>query len=350
MPRQSEGHVLPNAPSLEQWRTLYEVSARVREMAPWTWMEETEVCAVEEPVTGQMGFVSVMGQLGEHLGIAVYLGGDGLHGFYGMSHSGVSVEAMFMVPQIQVSWEDRDLLDRQDREVIKSLGLKFRGRGAWPWFRSYRPCYFPWFLEADEARFLTVALDQLLDVAPRLRDKTLRLPQRFRGQMLFRISDGIGTRRTWRDEVRAIPGPEKHQLSMPMDLELLARLKELKRGGSVEVDYFLLPTPIYDMGNRPYLPHVMLMVDSRSGAVMDLMLVSPAPDVNSVMSRAPLTLATLLAQTEIRPHEVLVMDKSLGNLLKPLADAVGFRVVYRRHLDHVEQARMSLIMHMSEGH
>ena len=29
---------------------------------------------------------------------------------------------------------------------------------------------FPWFLTSSEARFLTIALEQLLDVAPRVRD------------------------------------------------------------------------------------------------------------------------------------------------------------------------------------
>jgi len=36
-------------------------------------------------------------------------------------------------------FEDRDGLDKQDREVIKKLGLKFRGAHAWPMFCSYRP-------------------------------------------------------------------------------------------------------------------------------------------------------------------------------------------------------------------
>lgn len=37
-------------------------------------------------------------------------------------------------------------------------------------FRSYRPGFAPWFVEAEEARFLAHALDQLADVAPRFRE------------------------------------------------------------------------------------------------------------------------------------------------------------------------------------
>ena len=43
-------------------------------------------------------------------------------------------------------------------------------RNAWPMFRSYSPSLFPWFLEAGEVRFLSCALEQLADVAPRFRE------------------------------------------------------------------------------------------------------------------------------------------------------------------------------------
>ncbi len=40
-------------------------------LAPWQWMTEVDLFGIEHPVTGELGFVSVMGQLGEHLAIAV---------------------------------------------------------------------------------------------------------------------------------------------------------------------------------------------------------------------------------------------------------------------------------------
>jgi hypothetical protein len=47
------------------------------------------------------------------------------------------------IPQLQASWEDREELHVRDRETIKALGRKYRGRQAWPLFRSYQPGYAP---------------------------------------------------------------------------------------------------------------------------------------------------------------------------------------------------------------
>jgi hypothetical protein len=75
-------------------------------------------------------------------------------------------------------------------------------------FRSYRPSFFPWFLEAGEARFLSVALEQLSDVAPRFREDPsllepsggesylLRAPRRKGGTLLWE-DDSTGACRRW---------------------------------------------------------------------------------------------------------------------------------------------------------
>ncbi len=156
-------------PRREEWQRLYETAIKVKQLEPWTWMSETDMFAVQDLELGQLGFVSAMGGAGEHFGVSVYLGSDGLDGFMMLQEARgvVSPEVLFMVPQLQVSFEDRELLTSADRAVIKSLGLKFRGRNAWPWFRSMRAGFVPWYLEAAEARFLAHALEQLLDLAPR---------------------------------------------------------------------------------------------------------------------------------------------------------------------------------------
>jgi hypothetical protein len=80
--------------------------------------------------------------------------------------------------------------------VIKELGLKFRGRQEWPMFRSYRPGYLPWYLEAPEARTLTYALEQAVEVVLRFEEDPgmlapadeesylVRLPREVRGNLV----------------------------------------------------------------------------------------------------------------------------------------------------------------------
>jgi hypothetical protein len=130
-------------PDTREWRRLYEATVRVKELSPWEWMTEADVFGVQNPETGELGFVSVMGMLGEHYAVSLYLGSEGIHGFLNLQELGpfADPEALIQIPQLQASFEDREQLDKRDREVIKELGLKFRGRNAWPWFRSYRTSF-----------------------------------------------------------------------------------------------------------------------------------------------------------------------------------------------------------------
>ena len=194
-------------PEIREWRGLYESVVRIKEISPWEWMTETDVFGVRSPETGELGFVSVMGLLGQHYAVSLYLGSEGIHGFLDLQEMGPFADpgALIQIPQLQASFENREELDKRDRQVIKELGLKFRGRNAWPMFRSYRPSLFPWFLEAAEVRFLSCALEQLADVAPRCREDPsllepsggdsylLRVPRQEGGATLGRRFDGCAS-------------------------------------------------------------------------------------------------------------------------------------------------------------
>src|SRR5215218_2201925 len=176
-------------PGIREWRRLYESAVRIKEMSPWEWMTETDVFGVRSPETGELGFVSVMGLLGEHYAVNLYLGSEGIHGFLDLQEMGPFADPgdLIQVPQIQASFEDRVELDKRDREIIKDPGLKFRGRNAWPMFRSYCPSLLPWFLEAGEVRFLSCALEQLADVAPRFREDSSLLEPSGGDSYLLRV-------------------------------------------------------------------------------------------------------------------------------------------------------------------
>ncbi len=164
--------MVENAPGNEEWRRLYQAAIELKRQAPWEWMTEADNFGVQDSDTGELYFVSVMGMLGEHFAIALYPGAGAFYKFLELEEAGASAapEAVLEIPQLQASFEDRNLLHQRYRDIIKALGFKFRGRNAWPMFRSYRPGFMPWFLEREEARMLAVGLEQLLEVAPRFRE------------------------------------------------------------------------------------------------------------------------------------------------------------------------------------
>ena len=61
----------PLSPSANEYKLLCETTSIILEFEPWEFMNETDVFGVQD-LTGQIGFVSVMGRLGEYKAIAVY--------------------------------------------------------------------------------------------------------------------------------------------------------------------------------------------------------------------------------------------------------------------------------------
>jgi hypothetical protein len=337
-----------NAPTRDEWSGLYEAAIRVKEMAPWEWMTETDVFGVEDHKTGNKGFISVMGMLGEHYSVAVYLGRKGLYKFLSFQERGneSTAEDLLEIPQLQASYENREELTKEDREVIKGLGLKFRGRQAWPLFRSYRPGYFPWYVESDEARMLTCALEQVEEVAPRLKEDESLLESGDIDSYLMRVyREG-----KWMDEIVEILPPEPTMISMPMDIEALVALKKARRQvGSMEIDFFMLPARIGERGKRPTCAYVLLVVESSSGMILGNEMLGPEPTIEEMYGRIPVKMVHLLARTGLVPREVKVQSELLYGLLQPLGEELGFRIRHTRRLPNLEPAKADLIRWMGGG-
>ena len=181
------------------------------------------------------------------------------------------------------SFEDREMMEPADLKIIRELGLKFRGRNAWPQFRSYLPGYAPWTLTQDQAEFLTVALNQACEVAPRFK----KVPEQLATQnalnayerFLVRVSRVEGGKQIWEDAM------------LPVELPALAFIALSSRHQASTADYsegsedrwragyglFYVPTPVKeDTDERPWYPQVILCVDDDSGMILHLDMGRPA--------------------------------------------------------------------------
>jgi len=339
------------APGIREWSGLYESAARVKEISPWEWMTEADIFGVQSPETGDLGFVSVMGMLGEHYAVSLYLGSEGIHGFLDLQEMGpfADPESILQIPQLQASFENREELDKRDREVIKELGLKFRGRNAWPWFRSYRPSFFPWFLEAEEVRFLSCALEQLADVAPRFREDSSLLEPSGGEDYLLRAPRREGETLLWEDASMDVPPLDAPPIEVEMEVSKLEALGRLPRTEArLEVDFFMLPTPVRDEGDRPYFPHMLLVVEAASGMILGHDLLSPHPSPEAMWGQVPENLADQLSEVELAPEKISVDSELLFGLLEPLAEEAGIEIELTTSLPGLELVREDLLQTFGE--
>ena len=333
-------------PDIREWRELYEAAVRVKGISPWEWMTEADVFSVQSPETNDLGFVSVMGRLGEHYAVSLYLGSEGIHGFLDLQARGpiADPDDLIQIPQLQASFEDREQLDKRDREVIKELGLKFRGRNAWPWFRSYRPSFFPWFLEAGEVRFLTVALEQLADVAPRFREDPSLLQPSDGDAYLMRTPRWEGETLLWEDASMDVPPLDAPPIEVEMEVSKLEALGRLPmRKAHLEVDFFMFPAPVGDEGDRPYFPHMLMVVDAERGMILGSELLTPFPSQEAMRGSVPETIADRLSGMELLPQKISVDSDLLFALLQPLAEEAGFELELALSLPGLEAVREDLL-------
>ena len=332
-------------PSLEQWRRLYALATAFRDLAPWQWMEEVDLFGVQQPQTGEVGFVSVMGKLGEHFAASLYLGAASLYSFWNMEQSGPdeAPERLLEIPQLQLSFEDRGELMKQDRAVIKELGLKFRGAQAWPLFRSYRPGFFPWLLEAEEAEVLGWALEQLVEVAPRFReDQTLRKELR-KQRYLIRVPEQEGDTLVWHDVIGPVEPPESPSISIEVSNKLMEAIRRLPQGNlQVEADFWPAPVRIGKAGERPQVGYMLLVVEARNGFVVGQDVLTAEPSLEAMYGSVPGRLLQSFVPLGMRPSVVNVRSPLLASLLTPVAGVLGMQIKRVRRLPALAEAQAEL--------
>ncbi len=338
----------PNWPTNKMWQKLFESTIRAKELAPWNWMGETDIFGVENPETGEIGFVSVMGEEGEHYAIAVYLGAEGLYSYWDFRMLASSVpflppEALLGMTHLQTAFEDRKTLHKKDRALIKNLGFKFRGENAWPMFRSYRPGCFPWYLEADETSMLLYALEQLPDLARRFETNPDLLHAIPDDNYLVRVRREKDGTQVWEDEIKYIARPKSPNIPLMMDMEALEHLKQQpKKRLTLQVDFFVFFSPVQEQEERPVFPHMLMIVESESGVVMASELLTPTPNMSAMWGSVPMCMAQVLARANIVPTTIQVTNPLLPSLLQPLARELNCKFRQVRSMPALEAAKESM--------
>jgi len=334
------------SPSIQEWRELYGAAMEFKEAACWNWMWDSDVFGVQDPVSGEVGYCCVMGKAGEHFALAVYLGTEGLMGYRKTQRSGDSLspfDALLLQKCLMASFEDREHLTRRDLQVIKTLGLKFRGRNSWPLFRSYLPGYVPWYLNCEEAKFLDVALRQAVDVALRFRDDPELLTPPLKNRYLVRVPRRERGGTVWRDEwLEPVPLDKEGSGAEPTDTNHLdrVRLLNLECQGIWEVDFFYFPQAVQEKEERPYYPRTILVVDHYSSLVLECHLAKPEGFASELQE----AFLEVVERIGVLPREVLVKREESFRLLEPIASRLRIKLRKVKGLPALEEAQESILI------
>jgi hypothetical protein len=335
-------------PSLQDWQGLYRAAIDFWRIHPWQWVDDTDLFGVKNPEDGEVGYCCVVGALGEFLGLIVYLGTEGLESYLKTQMSESPEEDVLSTGKCLVaSFEDRRLLEKPDHEVIKRLGLKFRGAKSWPLFRSYEPGYYPWYLNQRQVRFLMHALQQASDVSLRIKLKSNLLANSRKDRFLVRVPEQNGPDLHWRDEWLSPAPLERPHYEVPVPDELrLQRMKEreFRQAGTWEIDFCHIPIPVME-GSRPFFPLCLLIVDHDSGLVLKSHLESRDRHGPEFQNR----MLDLMEELSLLPLEIWVKREEVLRLFEVPVSRLGLKMKQVKQLNQLEQARKAMESHFSQN-
>jgi len=326
---------------------LFLAAEEFRQLAPWGWMGEEDVFGVRNPWTGEVGWCVVMGAAGLVRGLAVYRGEQGYLCYtLTMAERVEGWDVLAYLDGLLLEFCDREELTDLDRRQIRASGLKPRGRGVWPQFRSYLPWRAPWYLTPEEARYMRLVLGQACVVAARLREGAA--PPLRKGSRLLVREPGRGEGGwVWADawsEPR-LPGPPR-EVEPPE--EGLGRV--LSRCGRTEevweVDVFPLQAMVGEGEERPSIPPTLLVASDGFPPAVAVEVVEPGPgmwqELLGAWVRGVLAVGKLPRLLRVKRDEVAAM-------IGPAARMLGIPVERRKKLRGLEQLRRSLERRLAGG-
>ena len=133
-------------PTLAQWAELYEAARSIRQLAPWQYLWDSNLVTLMLPGREEPVYCSVMGRNGECYAVGVYPGYESIMEYHRMArapHDELSFISVFDQNCLTCYFGDREEVSPKEREIMKSLNLRFRGRNEWIYFRSMAPGLYP---------------------------------------------------------------------------------------------------------------------------------------------------------------------------------------------------------------
>ena len=340
-------------PTFDEWKKLYEASIEFKKIKPWEWMQDNDLFAIKDPQTGEYAYCCIMGNLGEYYGIAAYLGPEGLDGILKVMNDEIEPDDpdfMFIQKCLMVSFEDRTFLAEEDRKIIKQLGLRFRGKNEWPIFRNHTPGYFPWFISADECRFLTIILNQSVYIALKCKEegfgffRNTKLAKDDNKLSFFtRIPERKNGGVKWNnDYINPLQYSAKYTTFKLLDELKTKRLQKLckRKGAAWEVDTFYSPGPIQeDPHMRPYYPKVCLIFDQGRGTILGFNIIKNIEDEGNKF----LDLISELIETYKQlPYKIIIQRDETYYLLLDYCKQLGINLEKVDYLVNLEEARYEM--------
>ena len=221
----------------------------------------------------------------------------------------------------------------KQRETIKQLGYKYRGKNNWLYFMSYEPGYYPCNLDQDEVRRMTVHLERLEMAFDHY--KNMETPVNFDQENMFACVYSAD-RDAWDFCEKPLPFTDYNFGALVItDEELLTQLGKAPKGKLVlEADIRPLGASNADKKyKKPANPEMSILVEARTGMVI-------ACDMNEPEEDARIKLAEDLCELIFRlgvPEEIRVSNVIVEAVLEQICTTCGIKLRQVKRLAKLDE-------------
>lgn len=320
------------------WSKLLSLAEEFKQLQPWRWMDDNQLFAVIDPIENDNMYCSVMGAGGMEYGLAVYIGMEGLEFINKLYADDIDEQTYLEQRSIFFSLSDRKELDPADYQLLKDHGRSYRGKKQWPLFRSFTPGYYPWQLDQEEVRILSVVLEQALVICKSvLHDPSILDAEP--GYFFARSIDldtgdweSCYIPEVYNKETKDVP-----LLISELELKSVSKLKG-KYPVPLEFDASPGPIPVQDQPRmRPYYPIFIFCAEKMHGLIIHHDTTGPT-DADEQIQRSFIHLIKNLGAI---PKEIFIKEE-MYPILQPIASTLNIDLIPSTRLPLLDEARIEM--------
>ena len=330
-------------PTLDTMKRLYDRAARYSGFVPWEIFSDQQLVLIEDPVSKEICYCSIMGALGEVFSLHVYMGPQSYGFFKSMAAREQVTPGDFfsLLRGVSVEFVLAAEINAPDKELLSALGHPHRRGSRSPIFRAYRPGYQPWYVTQREATTLAECLEAanaLFAEIVKHEDLSYWDEPDIYPFMVPRNDPG----RSY--EIRKVHAPRPPVADPPpveVDQARVRRLqgKDYSVRGIFEGDQFYIDAALGGKNERKACGHAALIVDAGSGLVLPPKVGDASHSAGNLLADAVLD---AIESAQFLPAELRVNNHDFKTLLEPLAQQLGITVRVVKSLPALQRAQKHL--------
>ena len=322
----------------ELWLELYEIAEKIQKLEPWKYLWDMDLLVYLCQPLNEIFYCSVMGHAGMHRAIAIYQG-EQINGFFELAKNQIPENMLLNYQEcLMCNFIGRQETLPKNREIIKELGLSFRG--TWISFESFEKGYEPNPIDIKQVKIMIEALKNFYMMFRAIVEQGIKADFK-NGEILARHYDK--EKQLFLNYLAPLMLPEKHYNTIKTEPEFEKDIMKLPQT-EMELEYeFVNYIPIRirdnkDQDGRYYYPLSRIIAERKSGLVISNDLI----DKNEYESKSDYVLesAELLINYFYkmgRPKSIYVRDEETKMYLKDILDKAKIKIIIKPKLKAIDE-------------